>query len=320
MAGVPIVFHLPGSVLRDPGALLKPYYRRLDEGLRARGVAVEFAVHDRALLPAQVEADRAFHIVDHGTHRHPRVLNTGVAYVYPFWHLDPWGIRALSSIGAKRFDPAAVDGGEAAAFADRLRRRLVAARTSRYPQPEARGDVPRGCIAVFLQSEAHRGVGETCHLTLRQMVRSVLDRPDPRPVVIKPHPRDHAPATRRFLARLAERDARVQVLDANIHDILAVADAVVTINSAVGIEAMLHRRPVVLCGRADFHHCAVTVETPGAMAAALARAEATAWPHDAYLWWYFGLNCLNAGRPTLVEDFLARIAAAGFDLARLGAA
>jgi hypothetical protein len=306
-------FHLPGSVLRDR-AEMKPYYVKLTEGLAARGHAVALALHDRETLLAEVAASHDFHIVDHGKLRHPRVLNTGIAYVYPFWNLDPWGIRALSSIAEKTFDPKAVDMAAAMGFANRLRKRWVLTRKSRYEQPQRHADIPAGCIAVFLQSEGHRDVMETCYLDLRQMVKALMARDDPRAIVIKPHPRDHDPTTRRFLNRIAGRDARIQIADANIHDILAQAAVCVTINSAVGIEAMMQGVPVVLCGQTDFHHCAVTVKTPAQMGPGIAQALATGWPHDAFLYWYFGLNCMNAGKETLVDDFLERVAATGYVL------
>ena len=306
-------FHLPGSVLRDR-AEMKPYYVKLTEGLAARGHRVTLALHDRDSLFAEVAASRDFHIVDHGSLRHPRVLNTGIAYVYPFWNLDPWGIRALSSIAEKLFDPKAVDMAAATGFANRLRKRWVSTRKSRYEQPQHSANIPANCIAVFLQSEGHRDVMETCHLDLRQMVKALMARDDPRPIVIKPHPRDYDPTTRRFLARIAGRDARIQIADANIHDILAQAAVCVTINSAVGIEAMMQGVPVVLCGQTDFHHCAITVKTPAEMGPGIAQALARNWPHDAFLYWYFGLNCLNAGKETLVDDFLERVAATGFAL------
>jgi hypothetical protein len=308
-----VTFHLPGSVLRDQ-AEMKPYYVKLAQGLRARGYKVELALHDRDSLLAAVSASRNFHIVDHGKLRHPRVLNTGIAYVYPFWNLDPWGIRALSSIAEKPFDLAGVDVGLAAPFAERLRKRWVAPRKSRYEQPVRAATVPSGCIAVFLQSEGHRDVMETCHLDLRQMVKSLLARDDPRAIVIKPHPRDHDPTTRRFLARVAGRDPRLHIMDANIHDILAQAVVCVTINSAVGIEAMMQGVPVVLCGQTDFHHCAVTVKNAADMDSAITKSIETSWPHDAFLYWYFGMNCLNAGKDSLVDDFLERVAATGFTL------
>ena len=287
---------------------MKPYYVKLIVGLRALGVQVEVMPHDRDTTLATVDAAPGMHIVDHGSLRHPRVLNTGIAYIYPFWNLDPWGIRALSSIASMRFDQNAVDTAAAAEFSSRLRKRLVGARISRYSQAEQVVTLPSGHIAVFLQSEAHRGVAETCYLTMRQMLAALLARDDPRAIVIKPHPRDSDPKTRSYLARLGVRDARVMVVDANIHDILARAAVAVTINSAVGIEAHLHRVPVVLCGQSDFHHAAVTVTDRFAMGAAIAKAEATDWAHDAYLHWYLAGQCLNAGKPSLVVDFLAKIA------------
>lgn len=98
----------------------------------------------------------------------------------------------------------------------------------------------------------------------------------------------------------------MQLVDANIHDMLAQAAVAVTLNSAVGIEAHLHRVPVVLCGRTDFHNAAVPVPDRHEMDAAIATAEATDWPHDAYLQLYFAGQCLNAGRPGLTADFLAK--------------
>jgi Capsule polysaccharide biosynthesis protein len=315
MSKVPIVFHLAAGALRDP-ASMAPFYQKLIGGLAARGADLRQVLHDRAVLADQVARDEAFHIVDHGGVRHDRVLNCGVAYVYPFWHMDPWGIRAFSSIAAMEFDASSVDPVQARGFADRLRNRLIGKRASRYEQPGAVTVIPQGCIAVFLQSETHRLVGETCHLTLRQMVDAVVARDDPRPIVIKPHPRDFDDATHRMLRALARRDQRVTVTSANIHDILSAADVVVTINSAVGIEAMVHRKPVVLCGQADFHHCAVTVREPGALDQAIASARHQDWPHDAYLYWYFAQRCLSATSPTLIDDLLARIRATGFDTDR----
>nr|WP_237684800.1 hypothetical protein [Szabonella alba] len=148
------------------------------------------------------------------------------------------------------------------------------------------------------------------------MVRGLIARDDPRAIVIKPHPLDTDPDTRRFLRRMAGRDARVQVLEANIHDILAQASVTVTINSAVGLESLLHRVPVVLCGRTDFHHGCRTATDAASLDAEIGQAAARPVPFDAYLYWYLGLNCLNAGSPRLLDDFLGRVAATGFGISQ----
>jgi hypothetical protein len=307
-----VTFHLPGAVLRDPGTLMKPFYAKLIAGLPARGIAVQTVARDWLTLATTVDATPGFHIVDHGDMRHSRVLNTGIAYIYPFWHCDPHGIRALSSLGELVFD--AGGNAEATAFMAGLRRRLIDRRISRGAQPQGFTDIPTGCVAVFLQSDAHRGLAETCHLTTRQMIAAIVARDDPRPIVIKPHPAEVDTRLLRHLARLQARDARVQIVQANIHDILSRAAVTVTINSATGIEAMLHACPVVLCGRADFHHCAVTVTRVGQMDAAIAQSMTQVWPFAPYLHWYFTRHCLNAGRDMLVDDFMARIRATGFAL------
>ena len=161
-------------------------------------------------------------------------------------------------------------------------------------------------------------MAENCYLTQREMLWGLIGRQDPRPILVKAHPRDTDPASRERLARMARRHPKMQLVDANIHDMIAACDVVVTINSATGIEAMLHKKPVVLCGQSDFHHAAVTCHAAPDLDAAIARAEAWHAPHVPFLWWYFAQNCLSARSPTLVNDFLARVAATGYDVAALG--
>ncbi len=312
-----IVLHLPKPVLSGEEPL-RWLYERLRDGWTARGGVVDLVPHDRVFLLPEILEDEDFHIVDHGALRHPRILNTGVAYLYPFWNLDPWGIRALSSIGEMKFRRSDVDGAAANEFFRHMIKRWVKPRRSRNAQPEAREKLPENAIAVFLQAENERAIDETCHMGRDEMVAALLARDDPRPIVIKPHPHDRSSETDDWLTRIAADDPRVTVTAANMHDILAAADVTVTINSAVGIESMLHRVPVVLCGRADFHHIAVTVPEPARLDAAIAHATGRRWPYPRFLYWYFRMNCLDAGSKTLVDDVLARIAATGFDTQRFG--
>ena len=317
MTRAPITFHVAGSVLRDRWRLGQ-FYGPLADGLRARGGDVRLVMHERDKVAAQIAADDGFHVLDHGQTRHPRALNSGIAYIQPFRNMDPWGIRAFSSIAAKHFDAERIPLEAAASFAARLRDRLIGGRSSRYVQPVEVLPVPAGCVAVFLQTESHRLVGETCYLSMRRMVTALMARDDPRPICIKPHPRDFDSDTHEWLHAQSLADPRVRIVAANIHDMLAACDVVATINSAVGIEAMLHGKPVVLCGHADFHHCAVTVKTEAAMAAGVAQALAGGWPHEAYLYWYFVRHCLSPLRKTLVQDFLGKVGGAGFDVAQFG--
>ncbi|QUJ75170.1 hypothetical protein KDD17_09030 [Sulfitobacter albidus] len=297
------VFHLPGSWLGPGGSGLMPFYRKLVEGLSERGIPFELRKLDRDTVLDQVAADDAFHVVNHGAFAHPRLRNVGLAYIYPFWHVDPQGIRAASSIAAREFDPRDTDADAAQVFFKRLRGRLVIARQSRYPQPQEAVDLPRG-VAVFLQSEAHRGVEETAYIPPFEMVEAVCRATDA-PVMVKLHPLDKDRKAADRLDALATAHPHLHIVSANIHDMIAAARHVVTINSAVGIEAYLHRKPVILCGQSDFHHIATVAHTADDMAEAL-NAPVKLRPYDKYIHWYFAQNCLSTTEPALIDRFIAR--------------
>lgn len=307
-----VVIHLPVACLLGQEHVA-PYFHKLRDGLEARRIRVEIEALERDGFIDRIGRDENFHIVNHGDFRHPRVLNTASAYIAPFWYLDPVGIRRHSSIAAKTFDPAGIDPSAAHAFFNALRRRRIGERTSRYPQPETAEEMPKGAIAVFLQ----KGDADTgAHVGRAAMIDALLARHDTSPIVIKPHPRDTSDETADLIAAAA-RDPRVRVTGANIHDILSAARVTVTINSAVGLESLMHRVPVVLCGPADFHHSAVTVRDAFDLDAGLSRARLWPWHYAAYLYWFLKLNCVNAGAPDMIDDVFARVAATGYDTSRL---
>ncbi len=310
----PAVFiHLPLPYLLGVEKI-PPYFHKLREGLEARGVRVEIEAMERATLLARVEADGNFHIVNHGDLVHPRILNTALAYIPPFWYLDPAGVRRAASVGGRAFDPGQVDGQAAQRFFQALHKRVVGGRISRYFQPQGRSTFPPGRIAVFLQNES---TDAEAHVPRAAMIEALLARHDPAQIVLKPHPRDNTAETRAMLADFAGRDARVKVSEANLHDILQGASVTVTINSGVGLESHMHRVPVVLCGPSDFHHGCVTAREAFGIDAAIARARNTRWSHEAYLYWFLKLNCVNAGAPDMIDDVLTRIAATGYDVRTL---
>lgn len=305
-----LVIHVPGDWIDGPN--MRPFYRRLAAGLAGRDIPCRFHPMDRAALADEIAADDDFHILNHARHPHPRVLSAGIAYLYPFWHLDPDGIRAFSSIRRQDFVPHHIDPVQAKRIFDRLVRRNVSARKSRYEQPEDIEDIPNGVIAIFLQSEGHRNVDETCYLDRWTMLDTCLAHANGRRVVVKPHPREVSIALFDRLVALQEEHPNLQISLANIHDILARADRVVTINSAVGIEAYLHQKPVILCGQTDFHHITTEATDTMSLAAALEQPAPNV-DYARYIAWYFGQNCVDAGSDKMVDQIMAKIRATGYN-------
>ena len=71
------------------------------------------------------------------------------------------------------------------------------------------------------------------------------------PLYVKPHPVN--PASQMPLLFIANKYKHVRWIEGvNIHDIMSKAKAVVVVNSGTGMEALLHRRPVITFGRCEY--------------------------------------------------------------------
>lgn len=270
-----LILHVPLHMLASDGVGLPGFFQKIRSGFLARGARVELRWRDTDVLTSMGDTDD-IHLVHNGRIHHPRVLNTGLAYVFPFWYCDPVGIFGDSSLATAVFRPDGVDEDQANTFQIHLTRRLVDRRQSRYDQPRDCRTFPKGAIAVFLQGDSDP-VNRARYMPEREMFAAILAARGERTVIVKPHPRNLTGDTTHILA-VAGQSPGVVVTDANVRDILAASDITVTTTSATALESMIHRVPVVLCGRSDLHHCAITVRHPDEMHGALCAAMNASFP------------------------------------------
>lgn len=325
MSGAParLVFHLPARHLKDWRAVRHlVLFRRIAELMEPRGARI--VLRDRRKGPFQAGETRAYddgdlHILDTGRARGPGVLNASIAYLPPFWQLDPAGVMAESGIGARVFDPATVPHRPAQAFFQRMRDRYPLARRSRRVQEERVTGFPKGAISVFLQGDMPQRNG-LVHVPPEAMLRAVALGAGGRPVLVKPHPLalEHDLA---LIQQALDAGLSITPTTANVVDMIAASVVTVSVNSACAIEGFLQRRPAILFGPSDFHHFATTVRTedgfPAALTAALDRPPGG---YAKYLYWFFARNCLNVTAADLGARVEAIFAAAGFPAERLGLA
>lgn len=292
-------------------------YGHITQMLTAQGIVVQRRALDHDIKDHIRDTEDArfndgnLHILDDRHVRMANVLNGSPAYLKGFWHLDPQGVRCFSSIGNKAFRPDMVPYRYARKFYGRLQSDLKDKRRSRYNQPSSQAALPKGAVAVFFQGGFARRVGATCFSDI-DMLEDVLAGAGERPVLVKPHPQVADVKMLIELSEIAARDSRVQVTDANIHDIVAASCVTVSANSAVSIEGFLHRTPAILYAQADFHHFAETITGPGQFAAALARAQQRQGGYAQYMTWYFRRHCLEIGAANLDQRIWEIFTAAGF--------
>ena len=311
-----IRLHLPRHLMAQAVPGPKGFYPRLMQDLAARGARVDVVWRDLEALETPCAA-QDFDFVHQGRIARARALNTCVAYLDGFWYVDPKGIFGDSSLADARFDASLVPKARAQEFFDKQVMARVLARKSRYHQPSDRRSFGPGHIAVFLQTDSDP-VARVQHMDQSAMMDAVLGHTGGRGVVVKPHPQDDSPETRRMLDRLARTRADVTVTDANVHDVLAGAAVSVSISSAASVEGLFHRVPAVVFGRTDFHHCAVTVQEARNWPQALDEALGGAWPFEAFVFWFFAQGAVPINWARFADTVIARMAAQGADLRALG--
>ncbi len=178
---------MPRHMAATDGSELPPFYQHLRDGFTALGARVAVVHRDMdALQTGPTGPD--FNFVHNGRIARAGLLNIGLAYMYPFWYVDPKGVFADSSLTDLAFDPAQTPQKPAARMFARLQARLKDTRISRYAQPEEVAQFPTGAIAVFLQDWSDP-VERARHMTARDMLETVIANAGGRSVIVKPHPR-----------------------------------------------------------------------------------------------------------------------------------
>lgn len=308
---------VPRKIIQEsPGIGLGKFYSRLDLELRLLGAEVSMLALSRQ--PHKRKGNRGNLIFLHnGAAEEPNVLNTALAYLDPYWHVDPDGVLGMSSAGRVPFDEAAVDPKAAGSFFMRQRRGFVRQRQSRYHQPTERVEILHGAIAVFLQGDTEL-TRRTMLPGSERMIRSVAEGAGGRPIVVKHHPLKTNPEDVAEIEALKSEGVNIRQVDANVHDILDKCAVTVAISSAACFEGFLHRKPAILFGKSDLKTFAQSAQDGPSFAAALDKALNGRRSYRRFVYWYLTTHCVSLESETFIQEILKRAEAIGFGPKRLG--
>lgn len=281
--------HIPFAARKDPTSPFGRLHARLTAGLQALD-GVELTVSARPIR-AQDLGSGALALNYHTRFGRRGNLNLKLNYLPGFLYADRSGFGGWSEVAGRTFDPATIDLAEAERFlTDRIERRILAQGLTNVEQSRSGAvrNLPSGYVLFPLQ------VPNDIVLRLADIATgSVLDtlrlRSRQQPVVIKLHPRTRDADFVARISALHDPTTGLHVVTDHIHDLIAQAERVVTINSGTGFEALLLGKPVIACGKTDYHHLTTRALTPAHLASALEAAPVT--PERAtlarYCLWYF---------------------------------
>lgn len=242
-------------------------------------------------------------------HRGARIFHAQPGYVPGYWYLDPEGYYWNASIARADFDPTGIDPAKALRFFRDLRRRSFRANLSKRPQPTRAADpLPPAKAAIFVQ-DIERYRSPVHHLSTTQILETTAATGGR--VYVKPHPLQD-PEARAKLAAFCARFGNIEIIEASVHDIIAASEVIISQNSAVGFEALLHRKPVLTCAQSDYHHATLVCRTPQELQQNLARApeDLAGFPHAKYMYWMLVEQMLAPQARDFAERAWGRLLAA----------
>ena len=317
MVAPKLLIHVPGNLLDRHGQAGFGLYGRIAPDLRRMGLEVNF-VERPSTTELSTYSKEDFHLVHHGFLRRFNLLNCGIAYVWPYWYLDQRGVLCDSSMINANPRLAGMNDKQAHKFFDALHAKTAGRGISKYDQPERREAIGQDAIIVFLQGLSDP-VLRSMHMMETEMLDLVMRYRQGRRVLIKPHPKFPETIASAHALRLAENEPDVQVIDANIHDLLEGAYCSVSICSGASFEGLFHRVPAILFGRSDFAACAWTVRTDEEAEKALKEIGGAEFPYERFLFWFLRKKMYNQRNPNLAARVLQRIKRTGFELMPDGA-
>lgn len=310
--------HIPPYYRRDFEKRSKTmFFRRLHDEFSSRGGTVKILPSEEKVHRQLDGSDEHFHFVNNGNFKLPNVLNTAIAYIDPFFQVDPRGVMSESSIRDAVYHPRKVPRARSWNFYVRMRKEHAATRQSRYKQLEELTKFDRRHIAVFLQTPSPI-TNRARRFTSEEMLRSVAKGARDYPILVKAHPLGVKPEEVLAVHDLANEGHDIQMTEANVHDLLENAVCSVSFSSACSFEGFLYRTPAILYGNADFMQFCDVVDDLDGFEDALLKAQSTKRHHARFLYWYLRMQCVWSRERGFFPKILKRMEAMGYDADRLG--
>lgn len=129
---------------------------------------------------------------------------------------------------------------------------------SKYDQTHERADFEYEYVFVALQipTDTVASLAFVDGLTLVETIANHYTKTSTK-VIVKRHPYCNSKSVESTLKRLASQ-SKIILSNASVHDLISNAKTVYTVNSGVGLEALLHKKPVVVTGHCDYAYAVST--------------------------------------------------------------
>ncbi|MGE9553600.1 hypothetical protein ACQPT2_20950 [Erwinia amylovora] len=197
----------------------------------------------------------------HSFGKEKNVWHLKEAPVTPLFGIDRYGYSGWSEIAdqAREWpDISAISDEHAGEVIAKYRQKFKKKRISKYPQPnEENVELPAEYIFFPLQV-SNDPVSQFSPFNMLDMLKRAaeLARRTGITLLVKRHPFCPSVAVEKTLQQLTEDNPLVKVVNLNVHTLIEHARAVMTVNSGVGIEALIDGAAVYASGKSEWFEAA----------------------------------------------------------------
>jgi len=174
--------------------------------------------------------------------------------------IDEAGFGGWSSF-TKNMDFKNEDANEAKKYFENFSKNIIDNHISKYSQPNTKESAAVGDYLFFPMQMPGDMVADLAWidtLSLLKLLGEVSDSIKEK-ILVKRHPKCTSREVTRVIRKM-NKHSNIIFTDGNIHDLISGSKAVITVNSGVGAEALLHRKPVIATGASDYVAASISVK------------------------------------------------------------
>ena len=157
-----------------------------------------------------------------------------------------------------------------------LKENLLCSKSSKYSQGQSDQEVSDSDFIFFPLQVRKDKVASLAFIKTDELLSKLVyyANNNRKKLVVKRHPNCRDRKIDKLLRKLVS-GPYVVLSSHNIHDLIAKSRVVVTVNSGVGAEALLHDKPVITTGRSDYTRATTLVKTYSELQLAISKSYKT---------------------------------------------
>lgn len=157
-----------------------------------------------------------------------------------------------------------------------LKENLLCSKLSKYSQGQSDQEVSDSDFIFFPLQVRKDKVASLAFIKTDELLSKLVyyANNNRKKLIVKRHPNCRDRKIGKLLKKLAS-GPYVALSSHNIHDLIAKSRVIVTVNSGVGAEALLHDKPVITTGRSDYTQATTLVKTYSELQLAISKSYKT---------------------------------------------